>query len=328
MKISKNASFARRLRVRESFLVLAVSVLSLGATTAAFGDTNEPAREHGYRRGDLYRPVPAAAPDQAQIVFFRGASQSQSAKEGAHVYVNGELESALMPNDYTRFCVKEGTYSIESYIGDAPLFTGKEDPRTEISVEGGRTYFVGVSENGAGEPVPYRREDAERLLQTSHEQVMIINRASAVVPCGEPAARPVTLMKFQLEAAVLFEFGHGDTMAITPAGRKELNQIAAKIQTLPRESVTGVVVQGHADPIGSDSYNLKLSEQRAQTVGQALSEAGIPPGLLEAQGLGSEEPVVHCPPSGDRAKLIRCNAPNRRVEIHVEGKRSDSDASN
>lgn len=344
MQSSKTVSFARRLRVLESVLVFAASVLSLTAATTAFGQSDQPAQSVQtsqpaqpslqIRQGQLYAPVPAVAPDLAQIVFFRTASSQPSAKDAAHVYVNSQLEGAIMPDGYTRFCVEKGTYSVEAYLGDAPLYAGKHNPKTEIDLGGGRTYFVGVSENGAGEPVPYRRADAERLLKTSREQINIINRSKAVVPCvnlPEPAKKVAsvqTLLTFQLDAAVLFDFATTDSSAITPAGHAELRRIAAKIRELPRDSVKRIRVQGHADPIGSATTNLKLSKERARTVSHVLGQEGIPVRLIYAEGLGSTDLVVHCTPTGDLAKRIRCNAPNRRVEIHVEGIRQDNDESN
>jgi len=313
------------MRIRERCFVFALSMLSLSVTTTAFAETDPSSEEP--RQGQIYRRAPAVSPDYAQIVFFRAAGQSSSSNEAAHVYLNGELEGALMPDGYTRFCVKKGTHSVEAYIGDAPLYAGKADPRTEINVEGGGTYFLGVSENGTGEPVPFRRADAERLLKHSREQINIINRASAVVPCGdqpEPvAANPV---RFKLDTSVLFDFGQGQLSAMTAAGRNELKKIAEQIVARSPNTVLHVTVLGHADPIGSATYNLKLSEERARTVGDVLSQQGVPSGMIRTVGMGSAEPVVRCASTGDRAKRISCNAPNRRVEINVESPRPDNEA--
>jgi OOP family OmpA-OmpF porin len=330
MKSVSKAVFFRRLRVGEMALILTASVLSLSPTTAAFAQDGGLSRPpHPMKIGNVYQPVPAAPPDLAQIIYFRG-TPSSGEKGAAHVYVNGQLEGALTPDGYTRLCLKKGTYSIEAYIGDAPLYAGKANPKTEIDLEAGKTYFVGVSESGTGEPVPYRRADAERLLKGSHEDINIINRASAVVDCGNQSEAPQkivpvvqTLLKFQLDAAVLFDFGKGDPSAITSAGRADLRRIAAKIRELPSDTVKRVLVLGHADPIGSEESNLQLSKARARTVSQVLALEGIPPGLTDAEGLGSSQPAVHCSPVGDMTKRIRCNAPNRRVEINVEGIKPD-----
>jgi OOP family OmpA-OmpF porin len=325
MQSSKAVSIVRRVRARQGVVALAVALLSLSVAPAAFAESAQPAQN---RQAPFYSPVPAAAAGLAQIVFFRVASQSTSSKAPANVYVNGELEGSLMPDGYTRFCVAKGTYSMEAYVGDDPLYAGKSNPKTEIDLEAGRTYFIGVSENGTGEPVPYRRADAERLLKSSRQQTAVINRASAVVPCGkEPAlatkvASTPALLKFQLDAAVLFDFAQSDSSAIRQEGREELKQIADKIRALPRENISRVVVQGHADPIGSPAMNMQLSKERARTVSHALSQGGIPPELIYVDGLGSTDLKVRCASTGDMAKRIRCNAPNRRVDIIVEGTRS------
>jgi len=318
MKSLKSALSARPGRIRASLLVLAASVLSLGATATAFGQA--PALSEPGGQGGLYRPAPPVAADQAQIVFFRSASEAAVPSGAAHVYVDGELEGALMPEGYTRFCVAKGAHSVEAYVDDAPLYAGKANPKTVANVEGGKTYFVGVSEDGSGAPVPYGRADAERLLKNSREQNRIINRASAVVPCryqAEPVAAAAPL-SITINASVLFEFGHGDAESVTSEGREELRHVAEKIRSLPAGSVAGVTIAGYADPIGRDSYNLALSERRAQAVGAVLSDYGIAPGLIQTVGMGSAEPVVDCPAKGDRATLLACNAPNRRVEITVE----------
>ncbi|WP_233871712.1 OmpA family protein [Paraburkholderia adhaesiva] len=240
----------------------------------------------------------------------------------AHVYVDGELEGALMPDGYTRFCVTKGAHSIEAYIGDAPLYAGKFDPKTQATLQGGATYFIGVSKNGTGGPVPYRRDDAERLLQTSHEATYIINRASAVVPCRYRPAPVAPVVeaptRFELNASVLFDTDRGDVSSLKPEGRNELKKIAEQILLLPPGSVAGVTVVGHADPMGSRSHNQTLSEQRARTVGAVLSQYGLTRSMIRTVGMGSDEPVVNCPSKGARSEVALCNAPNRRVEIKVE----------
>jgi OOP family OmpA-OmpF porin len=320
MKSSKSTFFTGRRRVREHLFVVAVSALSLASTPSAFGEIGEPTQT--YREGDVYRTVPDVAGDDAQVIVFRRARQPSTQRGAAHVYVDGELEGALKPGGYTRFCVKPGTHSVEAYIGDQPVYAGKANPRSHVDLQGGATYFMGAPESGAGEAVRYARADAERLLKDSREQINIVNRASQVVPCTEAPAAAVAdtspILQFRLDAEVLFAFDRSDVASITAAGRTELGKIAAQILALPPAAVARVTLFGHADPIGAAAYNLKLSEARARTVGAVLSEQGIPSALIRTIGMGSEEPIVDCPPSANRAEQIHCNAPNRRVEIRVE----------
>ena len=68
---------------------------------------------------------------------------------------------------------------------------------------------------------------------------------------------------------------------------------------------------GHTDSIGSEAYNLALSERRAQTVVNYLEQRGVSPSIIRAQGLGKSSPVAsNATPAG--------RAQNRRVEITVD----------
>jgi outer membrane protein OmpA-like peptidoglycan-associated protein len=71
-----------------------------------------------------------------------------------------------------------------------------------------------------------------------------------------------------------------------------------------------VVVIGHTDRLAADSYNDRLSLQRAQRVRDELGKLGIPPGRIQAAGRGEREPLV---PTADGIAEPR----NRRVEINV-----------
>jgi|GEM_PF-796783 outer membrane protein OmpA-like peptidoglycan-associated protein len=77
-----------------------------------------------------------------------------------------------------------------------------------------------------------------------------------------------------------------------------------------------VVVHGHCCQLGSYSYNLALSERRANTVKDELVKSGIPSDAIKTVGFGSELPLVWSDKT-DRASLIKELAPNRRAELVV-----------
>ena len=319
---------ARRVRAGRGFLASALSALCLAtaapAALAQQGAVRDEARPalQAAAQGPAYRPVPGVAADQAQIVYFRNAPAAAGAVDGeaAHVYVNGEFHTALQPQTFTRFCVPNGSYAIEAYIGDAPKFEGKLAPRTRVALEGGKTYFVSVSENRSGDPVPVLRAAAEKQLDGALEQLHFVPRASTVVPCREVAqAAAAEKIRYTLNADVLFEFAKSDPASITPRGREELRKVADEIRRHSPSTVTRINVRGHADPIGSLRFNKLLSEQRARTVARVLSEEGIARERLSVEGLGSSEPVVSCPSAGGKPARVACNAPNRRVEVLGEG---------
>ncbi len=79
---------------------------------------------------------------------------------------------------------------------------------------------------------------------------------------------------------------------------------------IARRPVPDVLIVGHADAVGSDTVNDRLSRQRAEVVLRALVARGIPAESIAVSGRGNRDPVV--PTAAGVAE-----ARNRRVEILV-----------
>jgi OOP family OmpA-OmpF porin len=302
-------SSGQRARVGPGIAAAALSALCLLAAPAVVAQ--DLSNQSVLHERPPYSAVPAVSSDQAQVVIFRKAAPSDG--EGAHVYVDGEFHTALLPHGYTRICLPEGSHALEAYIGDAPLYGGKEQPKTRVNLEGGKTYFVTVSDRGLGEVVPLRRAEAEPMLEGAREQRHVISRASTVVPCQFESVAAAPSVQYTVNADVLFEFGRADAQALTAKGRSDLERIAADIKRA--SGGARVVARGHADPIGSPASNQILSEQRAATVRRVLVEEGLKSNMITIEGVGSTDPVVSCPIGGSKQARVACNAPNRRVEI-------------
>lgn len=133
------------------------------------------------------------------------------------------------------------------------------------------------------------------------------------VPQPAPKPRPVA-QKVTLSADVLFDF---DRAALKPAGKAKLDSLIDKIQGINLEVVIAV---GHADRIGSAAYNMRLSVHRADAVKRYLVSQGIAENRIYTEGKGKTQPVKMCPRHMRSFQaLVRCLAPNRRVEIEVIG---------
>ena len=74
--------------------------------------------------------------------------------------------------------------------------------------------------------------------------------------------------------------------------------------------ITHVRVDGYTDSVGSDAYNLKLSQSRAAAVADLLVGAGIPRANMETRGLGKKNPVADNSTAAGRNE-------NRRVAIVI-----------
>jgi outer membrane protein OmpA-like peptidoglycan-associated protein len=71
-------------------------------------------------------------------------------------------------------------------------------------------------------------------------------------------------------------------------------------------------VEGHTDSVGSDAYNQRLSEQRAESVRDYLLSQGLKSDILTAKGFGETTPVASNDTAAGRQQ-------NRRVELVVSG---------
>lgn len=138
--------------------------------------------------------------------------------------------------------------------------------------------------------------------------------APAAAPQPAPAPEP---MRITLDAEALFDF---DRSELKPAGRAELDALVRDLRGVTYEVV---LVTGHTDRIGTRSYNLALSERRANVVRDYLVAAGVPNGSITARGVNSDEPVTTPQQCQGRSgeDLKACYQPDRRVEVEVNGVR-------
>lgn len=126
-------------------------------------------------------------------------------------------------------------------------------------------------------------------------------------PKPEPKPKPVA-EKVTFAADVLFDF---DKSVVKPDGKAKLDDLAAKVRGINLEVVIAI---GHADSIGGDAYNQKLSVRRAESVKVYLVSKGIEANRIYTEGKGEKQPVADNRTREGRAK-------NRRVEIEVIGTR-------
>jgi len=135
----------------------------------------------------------------------------------------------------------------------------------------------------------------------------------ALPPAPTPAPVVVTppaprFEKYTLSSTELFGFD-SETLSLP---QPKLDEIAAALKT--DGGPTQIVIVGHTDRLGSDEYNQKLSERRAEAVKSYIANKGVDGSRLQVVGKGESEPVVQCTET-KKAALIECLKPNRRVEI-------------
>ena len=269
-----------------------------------------------------YVGVPPVAVDQAQVVYYRHKDGVQR-KGAAHVYIDREFHTGLLPGGFTSFCLAPGSHTLGAYLDDAPTYNGKNNDLYLANLEGGQTYYLKVREDGNTFPMPIKREEAERELKATRSQMHALSRAANVETCRyyEYLKDEARFKHYTLASDVLFAFGKSDYRDISAAGRNAIGQLLGELQRDDAQ-IKHVQVTGHTDPFGTVFDNQLLGERRANTVRQMLIDGGIAESILSTESAGSREPVVHtC--YGPRTEQISCYAPNRRVAIRVELNRAN-----
>ncbi|WP_396330245.1 OmpA family protein [Burkholderia anthina] len=134
-----------------------------------------------------------------------------------------------------------------------------------------------------------------------------VERRVVVAPPAPPVAQVM-----RVSADALFAFDRGDLADILPGGRADIRDIAAKLSA---SRFARIEVRGYTDRLGSASYNLQLSQRRANAVKALLVQHGIPADRIDARGLGEQDPITHCSDNQSHDGLVACLQPDRRVEI-------------
>lgn len=112
-------------------------------------------------------------------------------------------------------------------------------------------------------------------------------------------------LKIDIASEVSFDFARAD---IKSSFRPSLDKVADVLKRYPK-SVVHVV--GHTDSVGSDAYNQRLSEQRAEAVVSYFASVGVQRERLRAEGRGETEPR-------DTNATEAGRQLNRRVELYVK----------
>ena len=134
--------------------------------------------------------------------------------------------------------------------------------------------------------------------------------APGAAPAKPAAAKPE---KVTTASAVNFDF---DRYVIRPDARGRLDDMVGKLRNVNLEVIIAV---GHADRIGGDAYNMKLSVRRADSVKAYLVSKGVAASRVYTEGKGERQPVKDCKGDGKTKELIACLAPNRRAELEAVG---------
>jgi len=178
----------------------------------------------------------------------------------------------------------------------------REAARSETEAARSETAMARQVAAGEREKAARAQAEAERVKQQAEAE---LNRLQAAL--GQIAETRRTALGLVMNLGgdhLKFAF---DKAELRPEDRELLSRIAGILATATDYTIS---VNGYTDDVGSDEYNQKLSERRAQAVHDYLVEAGLSRDILSVEGHGKSQPLVKGTSEAARAK-------NRRVELGI-----------
>jgi outer membrane protein OmpA-like peptidoglycan-associated protein len=149
------------------------------------------------------------------------------------------------------------------------------------------------------ERVKREAEEARRIAEARQADIDQLLREVSELK-GKQTERGIVLTI----GDVLFAFGKAD---LSDRAMRSIDKLAAYLNKYPGRSI---LVEGHTDSVGSDAYNLALSERRAEAVTAALVGKGVVAERIVIRGYGKKYPVASNKSDEGRQQ-------NRRVEVVI-----------
>jgi OmpA-OmpF porin, OOP family len=118
----------------------------------------------------------------------------------------------------------------------------------------------------------------------------------------------VSITKDRIEIKKQIKFATGSAKIVGAESEKILDEVGQALKDTP--SIKKVRIEGHTDSVGDDAKNLKLSQNRANSVMAALIKRKVDPGRLEAVGFGETKPIAS-------NSTVAGKAENRRTEFNI-----------
>ncbi|MFI4983790.1 MAG: OmpA family protein [Rickettsiales bacterium] len=161
---------------------------------------------------------------------------------------------------------------------------------------------------------------ANNVVETTNRTYLFDSNGSCIrtkwmVPgdkcTDEEIVESVDLAMIQ-ERVTLFDFAQHD---LKPEYIETLNKL---IEILDENKITHLKIVGYTDRIGSDAFNQKLAQRRADTVRDYLNtHMKLDSSVVELRAMGKTDEYANC--EGHKgAQLISCLMPNRRVEVEID----------
>ena len=192
--------------------------------------------------------------------------------------------------------------------------TGELLPEAKVAILDAKNNIISTETSNAKGEVNYKIEcDTPYTIQASKEgfegNVFPVAKSKGPFIKVPAPLQPIDVIITPTEIIlkpIYFEF---DKSNITQQGAFELDKL---VQVMKNNDKLVIFAKSHTDSRGSDSYNLSLSDRRAQATVQYVISKGIPAERISGKGFGESEPKVQCDPCTEEQY-----AQNRRSEFLI-----------
>lgn len=261
--------------------------------------------------------LPEAQKEVAKLVVFRKEAPGEAAaKNTLNIYIDGRYHASLYPARQAAelaLCPGRKSLAIEESNGDGHIHRlNRKTASADLAAGSLHYYRVGQNSDGSVTGEWVDNSEAEQIITQLPIQTHTLSRVPAATNC------PTEIIR--LNTATLFAFNRADAAGLLQNGQQTLQKTIDSLNE-NYTRIDHIRVVGYTDPLGSYQYNMNLSAQRANTIARALGDAGIDRSLITARGLGPGNLLIDdCDKKNiSRQAIIKCNQPNRRVEIEVFG---------
>ena len=231
--------------------------------------------------------------NEVNLIFIRPLD-NDSLETSANIAVDGRFQVSLQPGHFSQVRYCSGNHNISIVPTGMKLNDLNTPYNHQVNFAAQQNHYIYVDiDDATGQPTLSKIDEAQaqNVLVTQTEQTHQISRIVANCPeIVEPEIEPEPVVKIEIDKPinlkVLFEF---DKAVVQPVFNQQIEAVANFMGQYPN---TSTIIEGHTDSIGAASYNMKLSQQRAEAVKQELvSKYGVNPNRLRTQGFGETRPV-------------------------------------
>ena len=249
--------------------------------------------------------------NQSRVVFIRPATNYND-QSSANIALDDRYLVSLQANHYTESLICSGNALI-SVLPTGVKSNNLQALPLRTTLKPQNTYFYVVDvDKTTNQPslTAVDAQQAQQLLKNkalqTHQISRVVNNCTTPVAVAPVVVQPIASQTIPtLRLNILFDYDKSD---IKPQYQSEIAKAAQFLANYPNMQT---VIEGHTDSRGSDSYNQRLSQRRADSVRSALiSQYGIDANRISAIGYGESRPVATNDTDAGRQE-------NRRVMVVI-----------